>query len=67
MSSFQKKTIMWPLTLGVLVLLTMPSVWAQSSAITGTVTDATQAVLPGVEVEQVRGGQPYYHYLVSIE
>ena len=51
MSNFQKKTIMWPLTLGVLVLLTMPSAWAQSSAITGTVTDATQAVLPGVEVE----------------
>ena len=51
MSNFQKKTFMWPLTLGVLVLLTMPSAWAQSSAITGTVTDATQAVLPGVEVE----------------
>ncbi len=51
MSNVQKKTIMWPLALGVLVLLTMPSAWAQSSAITGTVTDATQAVLPGVEVE----------------
>ena len=51
MSNVQKKTIMWPLALGVLVLLTMPSVWAQSSAITGTVTDATQAVLPGVDVE----------------
>ena len=51
MRNFQKKTIMWPLALGVLVLLTMPSAWAQSSAITGTVTDATQAVLPGVDVE----------------
>jgi DAK2 domain fusion protein YloV len=30
-------------------------------------TDLLQAELPGVEVELVRGGQPHYHYIVSVE
>jgi dihydroxyacetone kinase-like predicted kinase len=30
-------------------------------------TDLVQAELPGVEVELVRGGQPHYHYIVSVE
>ena len=29
--------------------------------------DLLQAELPGVEVELVRGGQPHYHYIVSVE
>lgn len=46
-----KRNLTGSVVVGVLVLLTMPGAWAQTSAITGTVTDVTQAVLPGVDVE----------------